>query len=79
MINRGFKKEDKKNIPDIHRVVKIYRISGAALTCSLTTGDKTTSSNLEGIRSRKIRLRFLDFQIAKSLFSWSGTTEEVKL
>lgn len=37
MINRGFKREDKKNIPDSHRVVKIYRISGAALTCSLIT------------------------------------------
>lgn len=47
MINRGFKKEDKKNIPDIHRVVKIYRISGAALTCSLiAVRDKTTSSKL---------------------------------
>lgn len=47
MINRGFKREDKKNIPDVHGVVKIYRISGAALTCSLTTArDKTISSKL---------------------------------
>lgn len=47
MINRGFRRGDKKNIPDIHRAVKIYRISGAALTCSLiTVRDKTTSSKL---------------------------------
>lgn len=76
MINRGFKREDKKNIPDNHRAVKIYRISGAALTCCLiTVRDKATSSKLG--RHQKIRLRFLDFQTAKrkSLFSWSETTE----
>ena len=54
MINRGFKRENKKNIPDIHGAVKIYRISGAALTCSLiTVTDKTTSSKLGRHQKKK--------------------------
>jgi len=52
--NRGFKREDKKNIPDIHRVVKIYRVSGATLTGSLiTVRDKTTSSKLGRYQKQK--------------------------
>jgi len=47
MINRGFKREDKKDILDIHRAAQVYRKSGAAMACSLVTvRDKTTSSNL---------------------------------
>lgn len=72
---RRFKREDKRNFPDIHRAVEICRISRAALTYSLiTVRDKTTSSKPQKQKDYAEISGFPDYK-DKSLFSWSETTE----